>query len=203
MKIEFDIEVGSGSWTPGKAILEMIKEAYEQKHEHSNKTVLDKIAAVESEVKSDSDNPVSSSAVAREIEKIHSHENKDVLDRFGTDDAGDVTFDGKGIAQRKTATETFDFVPENSYEKILLLQDFEMKLSGKEIAMIEVLEGDVWKNLDVISAEDFAHPSARLNKYVVYDESYGCDVLAYYFAFETRPAWYIASYNSVRVTYYI
>lgn len=134
----------------------------------------------------------------------HSHENKAVLDRFGTDDAGNVTFDGKGIAQRKTATETFDFIPENSYEKILLIQDYEMKISEKEIAKIEVLENGEWKNLDVISAEDFTYPSVRINKYVVYDESNGCDVLAYYYAFEGRPEWYIASsYSSVRVTYYI
>lgn len=106
MKIEFDIEVGSGNWTPGKAILEMIKEAYNQKHEHSNKNVLDKITAVETEVKSDSDNPVSSSAVAGEIEKIHSHENKDVLDLIGQKD-GNLIFDGKEITASLSGSGNF------------------------------------------------------------------------------------------------
>ncbi len=106
MKIEFDIEVGSGNWTPGKAILEMIKEAYNQKHEHSNKTVLDKITAIESEIKSDSDNPVSSSAVAGEIEKFHSHENKDVLDLIGQE-GGNLTFDGKEITASSSGSGDF------------------------------------------------------------------------------------------------
>lgn len=109
MKIELEIDIGSGSWAPDKGIIEKINEAFNLKHMHENKDVLDSIKKVESEVLNDSDNPVSSKAVDAELkkkiteedvdkklEKIHTHENKDVLDGLSADGES-LMFNGKGI----------------------------------------------------------------------------------------------------------
>ena len=109
MKIELEIDIGSGSWAPDKGIIEKINEAFNLKHMHENKDVLDSIKKVESEVLNDSDNPVSSKAVDAELkkkmteedvdkklEKIHNHENKSVLDGLSADGES-LMFNGKSI----------------------------------------------------------------------------------------------------------
>lgn len=109
MKIELEIDIGSGSWAPDKGIIEKINEAFNLKHMHENKDVLDSIKKVESEVLNDSDNPVSSKAVDAELKKkmteedvdkkleeIHTHENKDVLDGLSADGES-LMFNGKSF----------------------------------------------------------------------------------------------------------
>lgn len=109
MKIELEIDIGSGSWAPDKGIIEKINEAFNLKHMHENKDVLDNIKKVESEVLNDSDNPVSSKAVHAEfkkkmteedvdkkLEKIHTHKNKDVLDGLSADGES-LMFNGKSF----------------------------------------------------------------------------------------------------------
>ena len=205
MKFEFDIDIASGSWSPGHDILEMIKSAFKLRHEHSNKDVIDKITAVESEIKEDSDNPVSSAAVSEVTKKIHTHNNKDLLDSFAEDEDGNLLFNNHGIGQRRTDSEIFTYFIENSTEEFFFICDYDLKISGKEIAKIELLdiEGN-WIDADRLCSQDIIDPSIRINKYVEHYEELGVDILGFYATLRPgRAGWFVKNFTKVRVTYYV
>lgn len=93
--INIDVQVTYGSWAPPKNIYDDLISLKNKAHTHENGTILDSI-------NSGTFDNIAANTAAR-----HTHENAETLNKLG-DSNGSLTYDGKAVGGRQTATVTLD-----------------------------------------------------------------------------------------------
>ena len=142
--------------------------------------------------------------------------NSDVLNKLG-DSNGSLTYDGKVVGGRQTATVTLDISEAMidspmSSSTIIFLNAVNKVPANAEIAIIELnsgtAESPVWIDLRDMSALYEANPYSLMYHKLQYNNTYGCYFLAsILFPISNKNGLIIAldsgAIPQIRVTYYI
>ena len=146
----------------------------------------------------------------------HTHENAETLNKLG-DSNGSLTYDGKAVGGRQTATVTLDISEATldspmSSSTIIFLNAVNKVPANAEIAIIELnsgtAESPVWIDLRDMSALYEANPYSLMYHKLQYNNTYGCYFLAsILFPISNKNGLIIAldsgAIPQIRVTYYI
>lgn len=146
----------------------------------------------------------------------HIHSNTDTLNKLG-DSNGSLTYDGKAVGGRQTATVTLDISEATldspmSSSTIIFLNAVNKVPANAEIAIIELnagtAESPVWIDLRDMSALYEANPYSLMCHKLKYNNTYGCYFLASILFPITNKNELIIALDSgeipqIRVTYYI
>ena len=146
----------------------------------------------------------------------HTHENAETLNKLG-DSNGSLTYDGKAVGGRQTATITLDISEAMidspmSSSTIIFLNAVNKVPANAEIAIIELnsgtAESPVWIDLRDMSALYEANPYSLMYHKLQYNNTYGCYFLAsILFPISNKNGLIIAldsgAIPQIRVTYYI
>lgn len=146
----------------------------------------------------------------------HTHENAETLNKLG-DSNGSLTYDGKAVGGRQTATVTLDISEAMidspmSSSTIIFLNAVNKVPANAEIAIIELnsgtAESPVWIDLRDMSALYEANPYSLMYHKLQYNNTYGCYFLAsILFPISNKNGLIIAldsgAIPQIRVTYYI
>ena len=142
--------------------------------------------------------------------------NQDVLNKLG-DSNGNLTYDGKVVGGRQTATVTLDISEATldspmSSSTIVFLNDTNKVPENSEIAIIELNSGTadspVWIDLRDMSALYEANPYSLMYHKLQHNDTYGCYFLVSILFPITNKNELIIALDSgeipqIRVTYYI
>lgn len=146
----------------------------------------------------------------------HTHENAVTLNKLGESN-GSLTYDGKAVGGRQTATVTLDISEVTidspmSSSTIIFLGNTNKVPANAEIAIIELnsgtAESPVWIDLRDMSALYEANPYSLMYHKLQYNNTYGCYFLAsILFPISNKNGLIIAldsgGIPQIRVTYYI
>ena len=146
----------------------------------------------------------------------HTHENAETLNKLG-DSNGSLTYDGKAVGGRQTATVTLDISETTldspmSSSTIIFLNAVNKVPANAEIATIELNSGTadspVWIDLRDMSALYEANPYSLTYHKLKYNDTYGCYFLVSILFPISNKNELIRALDSgeipqIRVTYYI
>lgn len=165
---------------------------------------------------SDTNNTSIVADIAANTSARHTHENAETLNKLG-DSNGSLTYDGKAVGGRQTATVTLDISEATldspmSSSTIIFLNAVNKVPANAEIAIIELnagtAESPVWIDLRDMSALYEANPYSLMCHKLKYNNTYGCYFLASILFPITNKNELIIALDSgeipqIRVTYYI
>lgn len=174
------------------------------RHSHSNKSVLDRITRANME-------DVAANTLAR-----HIHSNTDTLNKLG-DSNGSLTYDGKVVGGRQTATVTLDISEAMidspmSSSTVIFLGNTNKVPEDSEIVSVELNNGTIdvpnWIDLRNMMAIYPANPYSVMYHKLEYSNSYGSYFLASILFPVTDKNALISALDfsnipQIRVTYYI
>lgn len=202
--INVDVQVTYGSWAPPKNIYDDLISLKNKAHTHENGTILDSI-------NSGTFDNIAANTAAR-----HTHENAETLNKLG-DSNGSLTYDGKAVGGRQTATVTLD-INEATLDSpvasstVIFLNNTNEVPDNAEIAIIELNAGTadspVWIDLRDMSALYEANPYSLTYHKLKYNDTYGCYFLVSILFPISDKNELISAFDSggipqIRVTYYI
>ena len=202
--INVDVQVTYGSWTPPQNIYDDLISLKNKAHTHENGTILDSI-------NSGIFDNIAANTAAR-----HTHENAETLNKLG-DSNGGLTYDGKAVGGRQTATVTLDISEATldspmSSSTIIFLGNTNKVPENAEIVSVELNNGTIdvpdWIDLRDMSALYPANSYSLMSHKLQHNDTYGSYFLvSILFPIGDKNALITALDNyeipQIRVTYYL
>lgn len=202
--INVDVQVTYGSWTPPRNIYDDLISLKNKAHTHENGTILDSI-------NSGIFDNIAANTAAR-----HTHENAETLNKLG-DSNGSLTYDGKAIGGRQTATVTLDIIEATLDSPVVSATFIYLNNTNKvpdnaEIVSVELNSGTadspVWIDLRDMSGLYIGNPYSLIYHKLKYSDTQDIYFLAsIIFPISDKNELIIALDNygipQIRVTYYI
>ena len=202
--INVDVQVTYGSWTPPKNIYDDLISLKNKAHTHENGTILDSI------------NSGTFDNIAANTSARHTHENAVTLNKLG-DSNGGLTYDGKAVGGRQTATVTLDISETTLDSPVASSTNIYLNNTNKvpdnaEIVSVELNNGTIdvpdWIDLRDMSALYPANPYSLMSHKLQYNDTYGSYFLISILFPITDKNGLIEALEStqitqIRVTYYI